>query len=371
MTVLNGLLDGIAAACHGYLTKPDAEAGVTAEVNDILAKVPKEREVITNVAAYWGRNTPTVGAQKWFQQLRDDPNTYQFRTLNDTDAKDVTPVGGAKAQKGQNKEVNKVTNASGDTGFFAEDDETKKYDDDAKYGNARWVLENYGMKDEDLKLGNRSIAMSRLDRLLGAGVIARTEAALKNDSLGTFQWEAKGLPAVDQLTAHDASHDANLPRLLSKLQLIDTIAGQVDRHAKNYFVQMDQSGNVTGITGIDLDMSFVKGEGRFEFDVEGGSRSAKDKGKTDHFPGFSRFCDRELADDILDMQPDDLRFILLDLLDKDSIDAAVARLTHLQGLLQELKDQGKLLEPGDWDQHVRAQIIDEKKSYYSNAMGGG
>jgi hypothetical protein len=157
--------------------------------------------------------------------------------------------------------------------------------------------------------------------------------------------------------------------------MIDLIAGQVDRHPGNYFVQRDPSGKVIGITGIDLDMSFVPNPqtgASVGFDVEHGSIDQREKWKGkafDHFPGFSRFVDKELATAILAMSPTDLRSILIDLLTTEQIDAAIERLGKLQVLLAELRDQGKLLEPNQWTAHVRAQIITENQSYYARDVG--
>lgn len=72
-----------------------------------------------------------------------------------------------------------------------------------------------------------------------------------------------------------------------------------------------------------------------------------------------------LADKIIALQPDDLRVVLIDLLDKSSVDAAVTRLVQLQTLLGALKKNGSLLEPNEWTAHVRAQVMAEDKSYYS------
>jgi hypothetical protein len=366
----------IEVAARDYLAKADQDQGVTTECNSILAIAPIEKRVLADIGGKWSRkagNALGTDRPKWILEIPRKPEQHTFNQA-DMKARKVTVQGGGG--KGNNKEVSKVSNADNASGFFAEDD-TGAYEDNKKWGNPTWLLNNYGVADQDVRLGNRSIAMSRLDTLLGGGVIARTEAALKGDTLGTFQWGATGLEAKTLLYADTVpKDDKNLPRLLSRLQLIDAIAGQVDRHAGNYFVQRDDTGKVTGITGIDLDMAWVpsaptkgpredKRTGQFEFSVEHGSRAKSDGGSTDHYPGFSRFCDGVLADKIIAVQPDDLRVILIDLLDKPSVDAAVTRLVQLQTLLGELKKKGLLIEPNEWNAHVRAQVMAEDKSYYS------
>jgi hypothetical protein len=363
-------LDAIVKAAETYLAKDDAEPEVATVCRELIAMAPFEmraaREIGTRLIN--GASSTTLGGkQMWIRHMPRDAR-------HDVQATAVTPVASKATDKGMNKEVAKVTNSSGATGFFAKDGIDGKYEDDDDYGGAQMVLGRYGPLDENLRLGNRSIAMSRLDQLLKGGVIARTEKALKGDQLGTFMWEATGIQARD-VKPDDVKDDPNLPRLLSKLQMIDLIAGQVDRHPGNYFVQRDPSGKVIGITGIDLDMSFVPNptEGAsIGFDVEKGSIDQRDqfKGEAfDHFPGFSRFVDKELAMAILAMSPDDLRSILIDLLTPEQIQAAIERLVKLQALLQQLSDQGQLLEPNQWTAHVRAQIITENQSYYSREVG--
>jgi hypothetical protein len=370
-------LNAIVAAAETYLAKDDTDPGVASICQDLIEMAPWELRAAKDIGAKHLAKPPMSalgGQKKWILEMPRDARTYQLQAP-DLQRGKVTPVASGATDKGQNKSVAKVTNASGATGFFALDDESKKYESDDEFGGAKMVLERYGPLDEDLKLGNRSIAMSRLDQLLGAGVIARTEQALKGDKLGTFMWEAQGLSARDA-AKNDLSGDPNLPRLLSRLQLIDTIAGQVDRHPGNYYVQTDRNGTVTGITGIDLDMSWVgnpKAGAKIGFDVQHGSIDQREKWKGqafDHFPGFSRFVDKELATAIIALSPLDLRAILVDLLTPDMIAAAIERLVVLQALLIQLRDNGQLLDPDQWAQHVRAKVVDENQSYYSRDVGG-
>lgn len=64
--------------------------------------------------------------------------------------------------------------------------------------------------------------------------------------------EIKILP-VD---GHGNVTDGTLNLALNQLQWLDFICGQADRNLGNVFVQYDAQGNVSGITGIDNDLSF-------------------------------------------------------------------------------------------------------------------
>lgn len=366
-TSIMALVDNVASAAKAYLGKKEKEQepSVTAVCHELIASVPFERDAVFEVARIWA-NRPTIGGvghPKWYLQLPSDPRNR------------VTDVVGGSVAAGQNKEVKQVENSKGEKGFFANDDLGGDYKAD-EYENAKWMLDIYGVKQDDVALGNRSIAMSRLDSLLGAGVIARTERALQGDKLGTWMADASqhgGMAMVDALSADriDPMSDGNLARLLSRLQLIDAIAGQIDRHSGNYFVHFDANGKVESITGIDLDMSWVSAQGdeknQFKIDEN-----------VDKYPGFSRFCDKELAEKIIAMEPSDLQSILAPLIEPKAIAAAVGRLIALQAKLTELKNQGALLEPHEWTDHVLADIKKDKrpgnfkadKSYFGRDQRG-
>lgn len=366
VATINALIDEIVAACTEYVNKDKPDQDVVPVLNQIIADAPYERLMVGDVGAYWAKKYAIggLGHPKWFSQLKDDPKTYTFRK-SDMAPKVVGQETGDKG-KGANKEVKGVT-LEGRQGFFAEDDAPGGKYQDEKWANPRWMLENYGHQDQNLRLGQRSIAMSRLDQLLGANVIARTQLAVKDGKFGTFLDKAQGKEGRnmndDEFVA--ASETKDLPRLLSKLQLIDAIAGQVDRHMGNFFI-LHENGKVK-VTGIDLDMAWMLDKGRqqkggpdLKFDVEQ---------ESDKYPGFSRYVDRETAEAIIKMRPEDLRAILLDLLDSEQVDAAVLRLGKLQVLLKDLQSKGELLEPDDWNEAIRAKLVTEKKSYYGEFGG--
>jgi hypothetical protein len=150
--------------------------------------------------------------------------------------------------------------------------------------------------------------------------------------------------------------------MLSRLQLIDAIAGQVDRHMGNYYVEKDNSGKVVSVTGIDLDMSF----GTQGFDID-------KKLKYDWYPGLSKYVDEELAVRIINVKESDLRAIWTGLLSDPEIDAAVNRWEALKSQLAKLKSAKKLLKPNQWNAKTAKAMNEEQKSYVAhimNARGG-
>jgi len=111
-----------------------------------------------------------------------------------------------------------------------------------------------------------------------------------------------------------------------------------------------------------------QGAGRFEVDPEMGSVFGADKSKgaksarVDHFPGFSKYVDKELADRILKLKPNDLRAILIDLLHPSLIEAAVKRLVALQNQLK--RESTHLLTASQWDKAIPA-ILKENTGYFA------
>jgi hypothetical protein len=369
LDAMRGRLKAVVTAAEKYKTKKKTDPAVVTQCDELIAMAPHE----LRVAGLIGRNHIQNAVQNpsafsgtsWVRAMPRDPRTY---SSPDTVAAQVGR--GGQSKSGANKTTHGAT-SDGKVGFFAAD---AKQGDGSAYENPQWMFDNYGMKETDLRLANRSIAMSRLDSLLSGGVIAKTKAASRGSEIGTFMEKADGDEAVTVLTNTPAiAKDPELARLLSRVQLIDAIAGQVDRHAKNYFIKTDPlTGKVVSVTGIDLDMAFMpsKQEGsKAEFNVDEGSRmqkTQKDGSRLsfDHFPGFSKFVDAEFAEIILKIDPMDVRAVFSDLIEPWAVDAAIARLMHLKTRLAELKSAGKLLQPDQW-KDVLHGIVDEDKSYYA------
>jgi hypothetical protein len=182
--------------------------------------------------------------------------------------------------------------------------------------------------------------MSRLDALLGTNVIAKTEFATHGGKLGTVMEGAKGSSmgekGVAPLIQHEAQRgndttaiamdDPVLQSCLNKLQVIDVIAGQLDRHADNYFVQQDAQGKVTGIKGIDLDMAFgaqMKTAKHHEYQAF-------------NYLGMAKLVDADLGARILKITDAQIRAALDGLLTPEEVDATVDRFDLVRQHVQQL-----------------------------------
>ncbi|WP_298347627.1 DUF4157 domain-containing protein [Ferrimicrobium sp.] len=200
-------------------------------------------------------------------------------------------------------------------------------------------------------LGGRSMAMYKLDRLLSAGVTAKVEYAVHNGELGIVMEEASGKDARSlewtiqpSETGKDGRVRANDPVLqqcLNKLQILDAIAGQIDRHSGNYYVQRDaNSGSVTGVTGIDLDMAFGK-------DMHDPTAGTGVTSAAMNYRGVPKLFDEQMANKILMITDAQVRDAIDGLLSKEEVDATVSRFKHVKESIEQAKRDGTLVS--QWD----------------------
>ena len=133
---------------------------------------------------------------------------------------------------------------------------------------------------------------------------------------------------------------------------MDAIAGQLDRHQGNWKLQQDESGNVTGVTGIDLDMSFGK-----DMTTTKGPASAF------NYKGLPEYVDKAMGDRILQVKPTDIRNALLGLLSKAEIEATVSRFLEVQEAVREAAKTGKLIDKWDGTTANGGEGINAKSRY--------
>lgn len=202
----------------------------------------------------------------------------------------------------------------------------------------------------------RAVAASRIDQLLNANVIAKTQLAVINEKDGPVQGQlmekARGKHAPHYKNETAAKQDTNermpgldvddpdLQRMMSKLDLIDSLCGQVDRHGGNVFIDWDKkTGKATSVTGIDKDLTFgTKGFTAGKAGLHGCAE----------YGGLGKYIDKETGEAILRLTSQDLRLVLGDLLLPDEIEATIKRLDKLQDMLAKAKSKGLLIGPDQW-----------------------
>lgn len=166
-----------------------------------------------------------------------------------------------------------------------------------------------------------------------------------------------------------AMDDPVLQRSLNRLQLLDAICGQVDRHMGNLFIDKDPTGKVTGVQGIDNDMAFGS---KMEGDILG-MRAPMDKGVSADLIGGGRawrgtppIADAQIAQAIMNIQPIDIETAISGLLTPAEVAATVLRLTKTQTFLNTLAPN-LLIAPGEWD--TRRQELGNKQQAFNSYLG--
>ena len=153
------------------------------------------------------------------------------------------------------------------------------------------VATGWDVPKEQPRYEARNIASTKLDNLLDTRTLVKSEFFVHNHELGILMEKAPGQSAYNLCEQGDNNVVAKLiddPRLhceLNKLQVLDALCGQHDRHLSNLFIATDANGQNVRVTGIDNDVSFGKSEtlnepslfGNREFESEA-ERDGKLKG---------------------------------------------------------------------------------------------
>jgi hypothetical protein len=354
-------------AANTYITAKKTGKKVKYMKKTLLPTIARERVGIVQTIARYKRNPPSQMPKLWIITGSGD---YKSHTL--TDDMLTGEIG-----KGGMNSVAFFTSAYQEEGVFKETKNTikkgskkmtkaEKEAADTEYA----VSEVAGIDHLNARLAERNVAMSRLDQLLGAGVIAHTEFALRkkgggDPKKGSFMVKAKGkgigkylnsdqvVKGAPQKEGKSAKtirmDDPTLQRCLSRLQLLDTLAMQVDRNKGNYFIKRDKEGNVLSVTGIDNDMAF-------------GTRTDI-YSNVEQYPGVSQYVDKELAERIIALKDNELTAVMEDLLTTEEIDSLLTRLHALQAHLQQ--EQTRLLAPDEWNEATAKGMLDEEKVIYN------
>ncbi|MEY2403817.1 MAG: hypothetical protein QOD38_1368, partial [Acidimicrobiaceae bacterium] len=161
--------------------------------------------------------------------------------------------------------------------------------------------------------------------------------------------------------------DPVLQRAMNKLQILDAICGQLDRHAGNWYIDADEkTGKVKGVTGIDLDMAFGS-----EMEDTG----EKDSGYAQNFIGMPDMVDEEFAQRIMLVKPDDIRNTLKGLLSEKEIESTVKRFTSVRSKIEEVAKKRGLVKQWDdktaTENRLKQSAISAGHKSYGSQMAGG
>lgn len=293
-------------------------------------------------------------------------------------------------------------------GIFIPEDFSKKDFD----GNAFSTIDSEVGK-RSVNLTNRNVATSRVANLLGVGELMEQSSTVtvkdtgaKKKHQGVLMSFARGTQsskvrdsvrnnttkALESLEEREKAatniYAPSVQKELASLQVLDYICGQGDRNQKNFFME-NEGGKYTHIHGIDNDMCFGSGVDQEEIMKSGNTESRKGKQKSylrmvvdsnDNL--MIPHIDRQLAENIVNLRADELRFVLKDLIEPDLIENAVMRLEKVKrAIKKELSnpDSKVLVEDGGWgkethDDFMRNSTLSNLarlKKGYANVNGTG
>jgi len=219
-----------------------------------------------------------------------------------------------------------------------------------------------GIPHDDPQTAMRNIATVSYAKKLGFDVIADTRLALidtgddTGTKLGLIMERARGKPPAKM----DAS-DLTRPDVcaeVTKLQLLDHLTGQGDRHGKNYFINIEPNGRAK-VIGIDNDQCF----GKDLIDPAGIQRIIGDKSCPFRGAGLPPVVDTEMERAINALTSIDIRWMLGDKLNEAEIQAAIARHQGVKIHIAHLRTNGMVIEPTQWGEPNVQQLLNAQNSY--------
>ncbi len=234
---------------------------------------------------------------------------------------------------------------------------------------------------EKINMSRRNVATSRVAALMGLeNLVANSQTAELYDEAsgqtfkGNLMEKAQGMSAAKFLNdkKEEGKEDNSwtktdikvnvtgvFQRDMCNLQVLDVICGQSDRHQNNYFVSTNKEGELAGVQGIDNDGAF--GLNEEVSSAKMGSRH--DRGIYDMDTGEMTipYMDKNLAERILQIQPDMFRFALQDLLKQEEIEAVIKRLDRTKTAILKAKqtEPNRLLKDDEWNDDTAQDMINQ------------
>jgi hypothetical protein len=225
-----------------------------------------------------------------------------------------------------------------------------------------WAAEATGIPEDDPQTAMRNIATRSYAEELGFDVIVNTQLALIDTGscgpeLGLIMERARGKLAFDTnanvLTRPDVCAE------VTKLQLLDHLTAQGDRHSDNYFINIQPNCRAK-VMGIDNDQCFGK-----NVTDPAGIQQVKDDPKRDGFrgTGLPPVVDTEMEHAINRLTERDIRWMLGNKLSEAEIEAAISRHKGVKNHIAQLRSAGWVIEPEQWDQEDVLRRLNAKNSY--------
>lgn len=228
-----------------------------------------------------------------------------------------------------------------------------------------WASDLSGIDLDNPQTAMRNLATVDVGKALGFNVVPETHIGLmtlptprkgeKGPQLGLVMARAPGQSAWKGAAL---LRDPAVVREVTKLQLLDHLVGQGDRHSGNYFISRDGHGRVK-VTGIDNDQCL----GLRLTHPEHIQHTTHGFGKGFWGTKMPPVLDSEMADSIRSLTPGSLKAILGDKLTAAEVDAAVSRLGHMQRHVDSLEERRLIIQPDQWGSAEVQKLLTPENSY--------
>jgi len=275
-----------------------------------------------------------------------------------------------------------------------------------------------GIDPEDSRMAVRNLTTRLVDELLGFGLVPETAFGTLDGKLGVVMDFARGASpsknrtvditdtdsgrnlkmlverfpeqSQDLLEASQARiedgrvlatvqfgvtdfdfTDPSLRRELVKLQLLDALTAQGDRHPGNYVLELGANGRFDRLRAIDNDQAFgPKMVNPNQLLHIGGGTSPQDvDGLLFGSEGFNGvllpgIVDREIKESFDQLTPEGLRQELAGLLPEKEIEATILRLHTIKTHLARLERSGMVIGPDEWGGAKAGRALESKTQSY-------
>ena len=227
-----------------------------------------------------------------------------------------------------------------------------------------WVAAATGIPKDDPQIAMRNIATVTYAKKLGLDVVPNTRMAVidtgrgvVDPDLGLIMERARGKPAFE--TDAKTLGRADVCAEITKLQLLDHLTGQGDRHANNYFINIENGR--AKVMGIDNDQCF----GKNLKDPAGIQQMDNDRLRWGfRGTGLPPVVDTEMARSINSLTSRDIRAMLGNKLSEPEIEAAIARHEGVKDHIAKLRSEGRVIDPSQWNERRIQRLMTPENSYF-------
>ena len=215
-------------------------------------------------------------------------------------------------------------------------------------------------------IANRNMATLNVSRAMGFDVVGQCQIGSRRPppppdnpalEIGLVMEHAAGQLAEEVLVQDLGRPDVQ--REITRLQILDHVVGQADRHCQNYFI--DTSGPRVKVTGIDNDQCFGR-RTRHANDIAN-DRTVEDRG----FRGTQMppVMDTEMVAAIRSLTPEVLKGLTAHLTPREQ-EATQSRVDSLNSHVVQLEAQGRVIEPDDWGKNEQLNaLFTSDNSYFA------